>query len=299
MCELSIRLAFSSRFDQDTKAARLEGRRRGGSWNMMVIRSHHGAALTWRGGEPQMARNHGARQQKRLAKQKAKRSAKRSIMQKRSSSDPNVRLQGAEKWPVVESRVSAQLWTDGIGHLVLARLEPSGQLIIAVLLVDVFCLGVKNAFWQAGTRQEFEDLVERIEETGELRPIAPGCLATIVTGAVEYAESFGFLPHPDYRHASKVLAGIDPEACPQQFTFGHDGKPCYMQGPYESPAEARAIMERVAEAGGHYMIGIRADGAAEFPGFGHELDEFDSADEEERPAIKRELAPVDAPDGSP
>ena len=48
-----------------------------------------------------MAGNHGARQQKRVAKQKAKSAAKRARLQSTQSTDPSVRLRSAEKWPVV------------------------------------------------------------------------------------------------------------------------------------------------------------------------------------------------------
>ena len=102
-----------------------------------------------------MAKKHGARQQKRIAKQKAKRLEKRSILFKRNTTDPTIRLQQAEKWPVVEARVGANLWNEGIGYLTIARQAPNGQLAFAGFLVDVYCLGVKNAFWHAGTGPRF------------------------------------------------------------------------------------------------------------------------------------------------
>ena len=68
-----------------------------------------------------MAKDHGARQQKRIAKQKAKRSAKRSLLQRLTSKDPTTRLQRAESWPVVEALVATTLWKEGIGSLAIAR----------------------------------------------------------------------------------------------------------------------------------------------------------------------------------
>ena len=60
-----------------------------------------------------MAKKHGAKQQKRLAKQKAKRLEKRTLLARRSSKDPTIRLQGAEKWPVVEAFMSGRVGTKG------------------------------------------------------------------------------------------------------------------------------------------------------------------------------------------
>ncbi len=171
-----------------------------------------------------------------------------------ASTDPNIRLQAAEKWPVTAAVVSTNIWKSGLGSLAIARCESEGQLVFAVFLVDVHCLGVKNAFWKAGTQQDYDDLIRRMGETQKMTAIAPACLAKIVQGAVDYAGSFGLPPHPDFRHAAKLLAGIDPSACPEQFEFGRNGKPFYIQGPHESPAVAAAIMQRIQAAGGHFLI---------------------------------------------
>jgi hypothetical protein len=216
-----------------------------------------------------MARNHGARQQKKVARQKAKRSDKRSDLIRRTSSDPTVRFQRAEKWPVVHALVGQNLWKDGIGYLAIARQESEGRLIFGVYLVDVYCLGVKNAFWRAGTNGDFKDLIRKMETTQTMSPISPACLVKIVKGSVDYAQSFGFRPHPDYRHVAMLLEGIEPATCPQEFTFGRDGKPFYIQGPNESPEVARAIAERILAADGHYLVqapGLGSEGFVEIEG---------------------------------
>ena len=160
-----------------------------------------------------MVKRHGAGKQKKLAKQKARRSEKRSRLLQLNSKDPTVRLLRAEKWPVVHALVGAKLWKDGIGYLVIARQEVEGRLIFGVYLVDVYCLGVKNAFWSVGTPGEFKELIQKMGKTQTMIPISPACLVKILEGAVEYARSFSFPPHPDYRHAAMLLAGIDPKAC--------------------------------------------------------------------------------------
>ncbi len=205
-----------------------------------------------------MVKRHTAGQQKKLAKQKAKRSEKRSRLLQLDSKDPTVRLRHAEKWPIVRALVGAKLWKDGMGYLAIAREEAEGRLVYGVYLVDAYCLGVKNAFWGAGTSGSFNELIQSMEKTQRMIPISPACLVKIVEGAVEYAGSFGFRPHSDYRHAAMLLQGIDPRACTQEFTFGREGRPFYIQGPNESPAVAHAIMQRVQEVGGHFIIQANA-----------------------------------------
>jgi len=205
-----------------------------------------------------MAKNHGAKQQKKLAKQKAKRKEKRATLSKRDSVDPTIRLQRAEKWPVVRALVSEELRENGLGYFLLARQEGEGRLVFATYLVDTYCLGVKDAFWQTGSKRTFDDLVERIESNQALVPIEAACLVKILNGAVDYASSLGFRPHEDFRHAALLLQGIDPATCTEEFTYGKDGKPLYIQGPHETPQQIQFIMNRVREAGGHFLTGIEA-----------------------------------------
>jgi hypothetical protein len=217
-----------------------------------------------------MAKHHGARQQKKAARQKAKRAEKRHSLSERASPDPTIRLSHSAKWPVVRSLVAADLWQRGLGSLAIARQEPDGGLVVAVFLVDVHCLGVKNALWHTMTPAGFEKLVEKLEVHDTMGAIAPECLTKIVQGAVAYARSFGFAPHPDYRHAAMLLEGIDPATCPQDFTFGRDGKPFYVKGPNESNAQAEAITRRIMSEGGQFLIGERISSFGAVAGIGIE-----------------------------
>ena len=133
----------------------------------------------------------------------------------------------------------------------------------------------------ASSRADLEDLIQHMEEVSPMRPIAPACLVKIVDGAVKFAQFFGFPPHPDYRHARVLLQGVDPSACPTPFTFGRDGKPFYMRGPNESLAEAAAISERVQQAGGHYIVGMRGGAMDELAIIEQRLDQLEASDDED------------------
>lgn len=144
-----------------------------------------------------------------------------------------------------------------MGSAVIARRMPDGQLACAVFLLDVYCLGVKDAFWRILAPAEFNDLLERIEETGTLNTVTPEYLVKLVYQTADSGQSLGFPPHSDFRHAQRLLAGIDPSQCPDEFQFGHDGRPLYVRGPNESLEEAQLIANRVAEHGGHYTLQLK------------------------------------------
>lgn len=206
-----------------------------------------------------MSKRHGAREQKRLAKHKAKRTKRRRELARQESSDPTVRLKDADRWPIVSALVPENLWVDGIGNLLITRRMSDGRLACAAFLTDVFCLGVKDAMWRILGPREFDSLREKFEEHGRLKAVSPEHFAKLVHRAVEYAQSLGFPPHCDYRHAGRLLAGIDWSQYADEFQFGQDGRPHYIRGPSESMDKARAIATRIASLGGHYTIGLESD----------------------------------------
>lgn len=200
-----------------------------------------------------MAKRHGAREQKRRAKQKVKRETKRRQLARLTSPDPTIRLRDADAWPIVATLVPEQLWSVGIGSAVIGRRMPSGEVAVGVFLLDVFCLGVKDALWKVVSPAEFTDLCEQFEERESLEPVPPEHFASLVYQAADYGASLGFQPHHDFLHAQRLMAGIDPSQCDLQFEFGMDGKPVYIRGPYETPEQVRYIAQRVKAQGGRYI----------------------------------------------
>jgi yecA family protein len=119
----------------------------------------------------------------------------------------------------------------GLAHLLVFRTREPGTVDFALLLVDLLCLGVKDAHFEAGVAES--DLRTFIEERlpeGHREGFDPACAKKLIDGALAYAESLGFAPHRDFRKARKVLSGIDASACPREFTYGRDGRPCYVRG---------------------------------------------------------------------
>lgn len=197
-----------------------------------------------------------ARRQKQLAKKKAKRDEKRTQMARQSSDNPMIRLAGAELWPIVDALVPESLSSNGIGQLVITRRLPDGRLALAQFLVDVYCLGVKDAHWNIISEWEFDKLKRRLLELSPLHAATPEQFAKLIYGAVDYAQQLGFVPHPDYRHAKLLLAGIDASRCTDTFEYGHNGMPYYINGPHDSPEKIKVIMHKVKLAGGHFTVGM-------------------------------------------
>jgi hypothetical protein len=123
----------------------------------------------------------------------------------------------------------------GIALALVARAGRHDQISVCGYLVDTFCLGVKNVIGPERMRRR--DLPSFVRTYFMVCP-APAIPAPIelaehlVLGAVAYAASLGFSPHPDFEVARGHLGELD---APCAITFGRDGRPLYVAGPHDDP----------------------------------------------------------------
>jgi hypothetical protein len=75
----------------------------------------------------------------------------------------------------------------------------------------------------------------------------------LVFGSVQYARDLGFDPHPDFAAAAGHLGSW---TCPGTITFGKDGKPLYIFGPYDDPRSVIRTLERTAGHGNFDVLAI-------------------------------------------
>ena len=124
-------------------------------------------------------------------------------------------------------------------------------------LVDTWCLGVKNAMGPKRTgRCEFEALRRQCYAPWRSHgiPIPLELAQHLVLGAAEFARRLGFEPHRDFHRARSVLGSWDG---PSAIMFGMDGKPHYINGPFEDPQRVLATLERAVGRGGfHYTVSL-------------------------------------------
>jgi hypothetical protein len=119
-----------------------------------------------------------------------------------------------------EAWCSAALLKDGFGQVIVARFKLSGDVEAGLFLVDIYCLGIKDAFLLKVSELEYETriLAGMAETGGGKESLSPACARKLVEGAVQYAQALGLAPHPDYKKACRVFGGIRPEECDRVFT---------------------------------------------------------------------------------
>lgn len=180
------------------------------------------------------------KRQKRLAKKSAKRKQKKCLI---VASNNMSKMDNFAKMPIHECLINESLFETGIGNVILCRKNPECDFVVGVFLVDVFCLGVKDAHFTYLLSKDFDSLKSNTANYGELRNIAPSHARKLVENCVAYAKDLGFEPHKDYSKASRIFGNIDPGDCEDEFTFGKDGKPFFVAGPYDSTVKCNNIMK--------------------------------------------------------
>lgn len=134
----------------------------------------------------------------------------------------------------------------GVAHVVVVRYRGDGSADFGMFLVDLLCLGVKDAAGDGGVMaSDVREYLERHLAAGVREPIHPNCAKKMIEGALAYAGALGFAPHRDFRKARKVLSGLDASTCPTEFTYGRNGKPCYVRGSSDDGDRADRILARL------------------------------------------------------
>jgi len=163
------------------------------------------------------------------------------------------------QWPLYEVLLDAG-WQDtaNLARILVARQAPdASKVAVAYFLADLACLGLKSV-----QVKRFADLVEYEEFRTHVLTGPPmvqadlDLVAKILYTARDYASQLGFKPDFVFTQAEFLLSGAEPEHCPTPVpTGGPEGKPLYINGPYDDPDQIIATLRRtVGEDNFDYVI---------------------------------------------
>ncbi|HEU4345731.1 MAG TPA: hypothetical protein VFU31_29635 [Candidatus Binatia bacterium] len=128
--------------------------------------------------------------------------------------------------------------------------------MVGVFLVDIYCLGVKDAFCNEGlSRRQIEDeLLPGYYQDEPPARVGINYAKEIIYGAVDYAQSLGFAPHLDFELSRHVL-GTEEFSGIRSLKFGGpEGKPLYVAGPNDDVATVlRKLRQRLGEDGFNFI----------------------------------------------
>ena len=202
------------------------------------------------------------RRQQALAKHAAKRKQKKQALARAAASQPRFSVTQAAGWPLHACLLPATWQEPGeIIQILVARQGPAGAIGAAMFLVDLGCLGVKNALARVfPSRFDYEDELRDLMASQQRMIDADlDLVAKIIREGIAYARSLGFNPHRDFAPAALLLAGADPDACPTPIPLGKDGKPFFVAGPYDNATRVMAQLTKAVGPGNfEYVVPIGA-----------------------------------------
>ncbi|MFA3843434.1 hypothetical protein [Streptomyces aureus] len=171
----------------------------------------------------------------------------------------SVDLESAPQWAGLDpGACDAEEVRGLVAVLVAADSTRSTKVQVAGFLLDVWCLGVKNALASepmsesrlAGHRGLYFSAYE-----GHV-PVPADLARALVFGAAAYARGFGFEPEGELAEEFTEAAVLLGEpAGPSPIGFGRDGRPFFVNGPYDDPeAVLRTLRRAVGDDGFHFEV---------------------------------------------
>lgn len=132
----------------------------------------------------------------------------------------------ARTLPIGKCYIAPPDWQEsGMAHVIVTRLRPSGNLVMAAFLVDTFCLGVKDAGYHENiTSSDFEEYLNNYRKGMGLEEISYNEAHNIIYGAMAFAEEGGIKPAKEFDPAGYILEE-DTEDIPLiEYDYGKNGK---------------------------------------------------------------------------
>jgi hypothetical protein len=191
---------------------------------------------------------------------KSRHRKKKSRVQRSSRDERIAVIRRVAHYPLRECRINADWKESGMANVIFARNRPDSGMAIASFVVDLGCLGVKDAF--ANPDIMLSQYARMMQENPNPQVIVdPACAVKLILGAIEYAAALDFKPHPDYYYAREIFGDIDPNACAETFEYGSDGKPLYVAGPYDNARKiVNHLTRRLGPGGFDYVVLVPEDG---------------------------------------
>jgi len=211
-------------------------------------------------------------------------------------SPENYIRQRARSLPVSECSVNKDWKGTGLAYVVIARKHTNNNLTIGMFLVDLRCLGVKDASYRFNiSGNEYLEFLILMDGKLDMTPIPYSLAHNIILAGIEFAEEYGFEPHKDYTSVAQYLLEEDTDDIELiEIDCGFHGKPTYVRGPNENEirvAQIIAQLDRTAGPGNYTII----DKADWDPDLEDEEDEDDEEWDDEEDAEFQDMLQMKSP----
>lgn len=173
-------------------------------------------------------------------------------------SPENYIKQKARSLTIAECWINSGWDEDGLASTIVARKHTSGNFTVGMYLVDLKCLGVKDAqYFFNMSPAEYRDLLDQSSENMDIETVSYNLVHNIIYAGIEFAEDYGFKPHKDFGIAEYILEEDTDDIELMEIPCGKEDKPFYVRGPLDSDIRAKQIiaqLEKTAGSGNYHFI---------------------------------------------
>jgi hypothetical protein len=169
-------------------------------------------------------------------------------------SPENYIKQKARSLPIHKCTINADWEETGLAQIAVLRKHVNDNYTIGFYLVDLLCLGVKDAFYLFNVpQQEFEESYARQMNQMPLETIPYNLAHNIIHAGLEFADEYGFKPHKTFNSVAKYILEEDTDAIELiDVDCGHkdDGKPVFFRGPDDDEAFVNKVIKQLDKSAG-------------------------------------------------
>jgi hypothetical protein len=163
-----------------------------------------------------------SRDARKKEKQRLKRKQKQIQARKAAAVTPLDRV--ARGAGTLECYVNDDWPKTGMASVQVLGVAPDGRCARAGFLVDVWCVGLKDAFGQrTALRADFEDQLERLSGTLNIVRVPVAEAKRLVLGGVHFSRRNGFKLPPHADRWLEIFGHVDDTSAPDLSDFGVEG----------------------------------------------------------------------------
>jgi hypothetical protein len=188
-------------------------------------------------------------------------------------SPENYIRQKARNLPIHECRINRNWQKHGLANITVARKHSNGNITLGRFLVDLKCLGVKDAHYLFNVSEhEYKKIAGETYDEMNSEPVSYTLAHNIIYAGIEFADDYRFKPHKDFTSVAQYILEEDTDDIELiDIECGEDGKPFYMRGPLDTEKRANQIIAQLErEAGpGNYEVVWQTEEDFDEDGVGH------------------------------
>lgn len=177
--------------------------------------------------------------------------AKKITQQTQQLSPINYIRQKARNLPIHECWINSDWKTHGEANIIVLRIHANGHYTFGVYLVDLYCLGTKDTFFNFNIDTDMYNKLLIKMGSNKFQKVSYVLVHNIIYAANEYALELGFKPHEKFSDITKYILEEDTDDIELiDIECGRDGKPFYISSVDDSPKRIQQIIDQLRKAVG-------------------------------------------------